>query len=351
MDAAEQYQIELETNGGPVSLRPSDTYEGYELIERGGPFAIYSPEVNDALGRTQLPLERRHETFEPPAKARELLPFLTQIKADQGTIVYNDPKVRLISDLTLAHVQAGAPVEVQPTSYFNGLCTNDITCRKIYKGDELIYDGLEFMSRDGVVRDFVDSDCSNHVGSCTIAITNDGKFVIPAQSLRAAQYPGMLMPSGSGSADVVDLDHSSTLQELMIRSMERELLEETGLEPYRTDLVETKLLGYARLLERGGKPDFFGISLLKVPFYAVSSNTMTALRVDLPRISSDREDLPRLLASLAGMREGNRGLISTSLYLNLLLLEDYLERHADEFLLWLAAFEQEAEAEPVPDLF
>jgi 8-oxo-dGTP pyrophosphatase MutT (NUDIX family) len=207
------------------------------------------------------------------------------------------------------------------------------------------------MSRDGVVRDFADSDCSNHLGSCTIAITADGRFVIPAQSLRAAQYPGMLMPSGSGSADVVDLDYSSTLQGLMTRSMERELLEETGLEPYRSDLVETKLLGYARLWERGGKPDFFGISLLKVPFYAVSSNTMTALRVDLPRVSSAPFELPRLMATLADLREGSRGLISSSLFLNLLLFEDYLASHGEEFLAWLGAFEAETAAEPASDLF
>ncbi len=163
------------------------------------------------------------------------------------------------------------------------------------------------------------------------------------------------MPSGSGSADPSDIVSGGTLQEFVLGGMERELLEETGLDPFRTDLVNTKFLGYARLLERGGKPDFFGVSLLNVPFYAVSTHTMTALRLDLPRVSSDPGELPRLLASLAGMREDNRGVISTSLYLNLLLLEDYLESDSESFLAWLAEFEQAslagASAQAASDIF
>lgn len=321
-------------------LQPSNTYSDYQLIERGGPFAIYSPQVNAALRKHPLTLENEDVTFAVPSQVADLAEHFVEHRKQEGAIIFNDPKVRLASDLTVASVEAGEPVKLQRTDYFSTLVTNDLTCRRVEVNGKAVYDGREFMSRDGVVRDFADSGCSNHIGACTVAITSDGRLVIPAQSLKAAQYPGMLMPSGSGSVDPGDAESERTLQEFVIAGMERELLEETGLDPFRRDLCETRLLGYARLLERGGKPDFFGISLLNVPFYAVSTHTMTALRLDLPRVSSDPSELPRLLAALAGMREDNRGVISTSLYLNLLLLEDYLEAESESFFAWLASFEQ-----------
>jgi hypothetical protein len=341
MSGERQFEIILD----PIKeLKPSKTYADYQLIDRSGPFAIYSPAVNAALRNHPLELESREETFSVPSEVADLAPFFVEHRKSEGAIVFNDPKVRLASDLTVASIEAGEPVVLEKTDYFSTLVTNDMTCRRVEADGEVVYDGRSFMSRDGVVRDFADSDCSNHIGACTVAITVDGRLVIPAQSLKAAQYPGMLMPSGSGSVDPHDISEAKNLQEFVVTGMERELLEETGLDPFRRDLCETRLLGYARLLERGGKPDFFGISLLNVPFYAVSTHTMTALRLDLPRVSSDPNELPRLLASLAGMREDNRGVISSSLYLNLLLLEDYLEQESESFFAWLADFEQASTA-------
>lgn len=319
----------------------SGTYKDYELIERGGPFAIYSPQVNAAL--RNMPMRFAYDetrAFQKPLIVDPIVDTFVEHRTREGAIVYNDPKVRLASDLTLDAVESGEAVRLEKTDYFSTLVTNDLTCRRVEVDGEVVYDGRSFMSRGGVVRDFADSDCSNHIGACTIAITLDGRLVIPAQSLKAAQYPGMLMPSGSGSADLHDLADAETLQDFVIAGMERELLEETGLDPFQRDRCETRLLGYARLLERGGKPDFFGISLLNEPFYAVSTHTMTALRLDLPRVTSDPNQLPRLLAKLADLREGSRGVVSSSLYLNLLLFEDYLDEEGESFLEWLAGFER-----------
>ncbi|MET8996542.1 hypothetical protein [Amycolatopsis sp. NPDC004169] len=44
--------------------------------------------------------------------------------------------------------------------------------------------------------------------------------------------------------------------------MERELCEESGLTP--EDVRETKVVGFARWMERGAKPEFFGLTELAI---------------------------------------------------------------------------------------
>jgi 8-oxo-dGTP pyrophosphatase MutT (NUDIX family) len=50
------------------------------------------------------------------------------------------------------------------------------------------------------------------------------------------------------------------LQDIVRRGMERELREETGIRP--DEIRHTKVIGFARWLERGAKPEFFGITEL-----------------------------------------------------------------------------------------
>lgn len=52
------------------------------------------------------------------------------------------------------------------------------------------------------------------------------------------------------------------LHTAVIAGMERELREETGLLP--GEIVSTRLTGFARWMERGAKPEFFGITALSV---------------------------------------------------------------------------------------
>ena len=73
-----------------------------------------------------------------------------------------------------------------------------------------------------------------------------------------------MAPSGSGSFDWRDsYPRPATLQDLVLRGIERELLEETGLGS-RTS-VRSILTGYSRDLRRAGLPQFYAVSILDVP--------------------------------------------------------------------------------------
>ncbi|WP_410672394.1 hypothetical protein [Amycolatopsis sp. cmx-4-68] len=77
--------------------------------------------------------------------------------------------------------------------------------------------------------------------------------------------------------------------------MERELCEESGLTP--RDVRETKVVGFARWMERGAKPEFFGLTELAVDSSEVArrrpvsgerlySAGLTLFDVDLPDIGA-----------------------------------------------------------------
>jgi hypothetical protein len=63
-----------------------------------------------------------------------------------------------------------------------------------------------------------------------------------------------MAPSGSGSTDWADYARKDTYGDMVIKTMERELREECSLS------TKIKMQTHARLLERGGKPDFFGVT-------------------------------------------------------------------------------------------
>ena len=65
--------------------------------------------------------------------------------------------------------------------------------------------------------------------------------------------------TGSGSMDYKDLKGCKTLQQFLIKGIERELHEESSA---GFAIKETKLIGYGRIIERGTKPEFFGITYL-----------------------------------------------------------------------------------------
>jgi hypothetical protein len=73
------------------------------------------------------------------------------------------------------------------------------------------------------------------------------------------QNPGKYIPSGSGSMDFADTKGCKTLQEFLIKGIERELNEESSA---GFAIKETKLIGYGRIIERGTVPEFFGVTYL-----------------------------------------------------------------------------------------
>jgi hypothetical protein len=107
----------------------------------------------------------------------------------------------------------------------------------------------------------------NGIGVGTLAHSEDGFFCLWVQNPRALHAVDELVPTGSGSCDAKDARGHSSLKSILISGMNRELVEESsaaGVGLRREDIRETRVLGYYRALDRGGKPEFIGVTKLRV---------------------------------------------------------------------------------------
>jgi len=193
------------------------------------------------------------------------------------------------------------------------------------------YSGLEAMASNGFLLDLEQSYCSNHVGVGSLAFTSDGQLVLTVQARGSAQNPNLLVPSASGSADWGDLREGDHLPGFLVRAMERELAEECGLEGMRpAPRVETRLLGFARLLMRGGKPEFFGVSYVDAPFADLSITRKESVYIaDLLGSRVSRSRAEELTRSIDDFRRRHRHSMSIQLSLHLDFLDDFIRNCPD----------------------
>jgi hypothetical protein len=329
------FQIEKDPNL-LKSLNKSDQYKNYEFIEFREHYALYCPEVNRLLNRTFMDYELEPKKFNTCPTAKSLAPFVVRTSFKSEKILFNSPKVRLKSDITLKAIQSDRKVFLMRTDYFSGLCTNEITCIEFYSRvpKNLLFDGLSFMSNNGIILDLQESKCSNHIGVSTIGFTNDMKLIVTAQSSESAQSANLLAPSGPGSADFNDLkDQSKIFQSFITRAMERELIEECGINNMMNGLIKTHLIGFARHLNRGGKPEFFGVSFINVPSDSLRITNKEAVFIaDIKDIKVNRVNDQELKASLDKFQKEHQSSFSLLLYINLKFLNDYINSSPDSFI-------------------
>jgi hypothetical protein len=112
------------------------------------------------------------------------------------------------------------------------------------------------------------------VGVSAIAFTSDGFLVTVVQSELNQASARLLAPSGSGSLEMDDVTSGEgDLAQTVKFGMEREMCEEVGLE--RTEIVSTKVVGFARWMERGAKPEFFGLTEVQLTSGQVRARRVT----------------------------------------------------------------------------
>jgi hypothetical protein len=166
------------------------------------------------------------------------------------------------------------------------------------------------------------SELANVVGVSTLAVSHDRQVLVVSQSRGNHASQGLLAPSGSGSLEPKDIDED--LQTFALNGANREFCEETGV-PASLITMST-LIGYGRWLERGAKPEFFGLTLLDG----------TAEQIDRRRrrVSGGESIYTRKtqwmpLATLLGQDEEMGSVMSVPLAFALHALADALEQDPD----------------------
>jgi hypothetical protein len=181
----------------------------------------------------------------------------------------NEKKVRMSSDYSLTPTGATRDVTLGKADYFSSQLTNEIgLCKVVSYDDAQLFSGLDFVVRDRKIVSLADSRAGNHIGISSIALTSDGCLVHQHHD-RQQQAPMQLAPSSSGSLDYEDYTYFTSkqadpifLEDVLVQGIMREMNEEIGA-TLLDDRSRTFLTGFSRYLHRAGKPEFFGVTLLK----------------------------------------------------------------------------------------
>ena len=305
-----------------------DACHGWRPRRFRGRHYVTDQAVNDRLVTEDVALEVRPGRFGIPPAIAEHAGAILAAKYQAGAALYDSVVMRLVSDVCVDDRGAA----VQEARYFAGECTNETVGLDVYRRENgsrgrRVFSGASLLAENGVVFDVASSPCANHIGVSTLAFTEDSRLVVVHQSRRSAQSPGLLAPSGSGSAEPRDAAGAGTMQAFLARAMERELFEECGLEGSGAG-VRTLVVGYSRDLHRGGKPEFFGVSRVDVPYAALSRSRRERTYVEaIDPAAVKLRDPADLARALARFREDRESEFSLALHVNVLLLTEALGRH------------------------
>lgn len=283
----------------PEVLKQAD----YKIFSIDGMVLMGSEPVNQTLfcRPEKYIVANESRPYQIIDEAKAFAPFLLGT-GFRGKIFFNEKKIRLRSDLLPIMGMESAYLSIQETDYFSTVCTNDVATSVIRSHDRIgpVYDGKCFaiglLPGEGErVFPLMDSPCSNHMGGSTMMLTRDRKLVFFQQTKESMQSGGRIVPSSSGSFDWADYvneyrhkksqerlsnhdksqirmvqsssDHRKIkavdvrLTDIVVRAMNRELVEECGLDDKDEKRLDTRVVGYTRSLDRGGKPDFFCATL------------------------------------------------------------------------------------------
>lgn len=248
----------------------------YELVADEIGSVIYSRRINAIMTGT-MPIrmqlsKRKTVTVDNYIRSHKdiLLPFLNykwhEVNNNDG-LFYNEAKLCMASEIALGG--DACIVMVNKGSYYDSFLTNNIYNKKMsHQNGFCIQPPFNAMNYPICSLDV--SLMNNHIGVSTLAVSEDGYTVLLRHNNRSAMFTDKLQPSGSGSVDYADMKGTSDFRLCITRAAERELREETGI-PADT-VVVTKVIGFYRDLNRGGKPEFCCLSFLKYNRYDLTEH-------------------------------------------------------------------------------
>lgn len=279
--------------------RPPLGYEGadYLVVANRGTMLVH-PDTDHALQRRPIAVELDPTPYRLPVELREVAPVALQTMR-AGRVIFDGPMLGLRDDPTPAASQNQRPLRLMRTSFFMQVCSAELCQYRIVdrmSGREMDIRLAELIDPSGRLVTLAASRLANNIGISTLAFTTDDRLLVVHQSQRNIASARLLAPSGSGTLEPRDLTSAgrgASLQDLLIRGMERELCEETGIDI--ASVVGTRVVGFGRWLERGAKPEFFGVTRLRVTAADVARGKIArGERLYTERVNAVFVDLDRL---------------------------------------------------------
>ena len=286
-----------------LKLSPKQIENGYHIQSffngEANESYIISREVNshlrDTMSKSAIKIGLLNNKFMLTDEVAKLVPSIMNLNFRKPSITFNGKLLRQISDL----YPGISSVDVQKTAYFDGQCTHEIVYKqfKSFHDIKLTFDGSQLlMDQDNVLYDLDYSSCANFIGVSTLVFTKDNRIIIGKQAGYSKANSGRYAPSGSGSVNYSDVMYvtkkmpiteileakygedrneidKKDFRNILAYAMMREFCEECNYLLQRAkQKMQTRIIGYVRLLERGGKPDYFGISYIDEDIFDLSND-------------------------------------------------------------------------------
>lgn len=254
----------------PDAISPPPSYPDaihLRIPGAGRGTALVSDVIDVTMITYDLPTEFDPEKPYRLPRALEAIKSYVVSEARKESLIYNEDAVGMRGDPLPPRSHNAPPITLHVTSYYDFLGSNEV-CRWFIRyrdsGDGFDPRFRFLTGRKGHLRTLTQSSLADVIGVSTVAITSDGEIVLVKQSKLNEASRRLWAPSGSGSLARRDVSESGTgtLQDIVRRGMERELCEETGIR--LDEIIDTNVIGFARWLDRGAKPEFFGVTQLSV---------------------------------------------------------------------------------------
>ncbi len=255
--------------------------------------------------------------------------FFSSLKKHREFV--NNEKFCMSSDINLN----SKSVECHTGGYFDSFLTNQISGTTLIIKDakhttisteEIFPSGID-EENNAYLTDISSSSMNHHVGCSTLGFTKDNNFVIWIQSNTNQFSSGLLIPTGSGSANASDV-MDNNFQKTIIYTMERELKEESSINKSPSGQYKTMILGFYRWVSRGGKPEFVGITKLPENANYYQPNTKEVMVKKTKNNLFHLQTIDKIPDFLADIRK--RGKLSVPLFMCLRELEYMYAYHKIE---------------------
>ncbi|WP_343785110.1 hypothetical protein [Alkalibacillus silvisoli] len=274
-------------------------------------------------------------------KNREILTPFLQYKyynsRKNNQLFFNESKLCMSSDINPSR----SYIKCYRSDYFNSFLTNEISTSVLKRVEDatIIYDAsnffpCEYNKAKGLyyLQPIDKCEMNNHIGISTLAVTTDNYLVIRKQATTSQQNINKYVPTGSGSCDWSDMQKDSFCSTIEF-AMKRELWEENGgkeLNVSVNEFGETKILGFYRWLQRGGKPEFVGITKLNFSQDQLDPDSIELIDTNNKAIPDtfyieSVTDLPHIISEIKEI-----GNVSLPLHMCLDALEHFYEERSSE---------------------
>jgi len=327
----------LMTLSPPISYKPEYKYQPIRFEEY---VAYFSPLVNQVLPEAELQWIENPLPYECKNLSEEHQRVIIDKVINnphRTSRVFNGDKVRMASDITPESIEKNEAILVQKANYYQNIATNGFISWELQRksSSSSVVKGIDLLRDEDTdaLYSLSGSPCSNQIGASCMGITSDNRMINLYQTEGNLESQGLIAPSGSGSADYCDLEETNgDFRKFVIKVAERELLEECGLLGDPKVKVKTILIGFARLMNRAGKPEFFGVSFMNIPFSEINVAKDEIDYVADHRGREIRQDISALKLDIEHMLAKLAESMSFPLYLNLKFLHDFLSTSPDLFL-------------------